>query len=246
MFSALLAERRERTDAEHVVVTDVCCSYGVNAALMNHDLEMADLFDHYADPQMDGRTRAQVLDADLQFFAKRRHEDPVGVVGLDIAGNAVSYGVDAGLLEHGAAVNLEEQAPGRALREALADTDLVTITGGVGYISETTFGRILGAIDAGQQPWVAAFALRWVDYTPVAEVLRASGLVTERVEGELFRQRRFRDDTEREYALRELRERGVDPSGVEDTGFFYANLMVSRPAAEVRARPAEEMLAGVR
>jgi len=246
VFAALLAARRERTDRERPVVTDLCCSYGVNAALMNHDLGMDDLFEHYADPGLDGCTKEELLAADAQFFADRRHENRVTAVGVDIAANAVSYGVDAGLLDHGAGVNLEEQAPGAALRRAVADTDLVTITGGVGYITEKTFDRILSAAETKPKPWVAAFALRWVDYEPVAEVLAAGGLATERVEGKLFRQRRFLDDAEREYALRELRERGIDPTGVEDNGYFYANLFVSRPAEEVRARPVAEMLAGAR
>lgn len=245
VFAALLAERRERTDEERLVVTDLCCSYGVNAALMNHDLEMNDLFEHYADPRLARCTKEQLLAADDRFFGERRHENPVTVVGVDIAANAVSYGLDAGLLDHGAGVSLEEQAPGTALRRAVADTDLVTITGGVGYITEKTFERVLDAAEAKPTPWVASFALRWVDYDPVADVLAANGLATERVEGEFFRQRRFRDDEEREYTLSELRERGIDPTGVEDDDHFYANLYVSRPVEEVRARPVAELLAGV-
>lgn len=246
VFAALLAERRERTGGAHPVVTDLCCSYGVNAALMNHDLQMDDLFEHYADPRLDGCTREDLLAEDSRFFEEHRHEDPVTVVGVDIAANAVSYGIGAGLLDHGASVNLEEQAPGAALRRAVTDTDLVTITGGVGYITEKTFERILDATETKPTPWVASFALRWVDYEPVANVLAANGLATERVEGELFRQRRFLDEDERDYTLRELRDRGIDPTGVEDDDHFYANLYVSRPAEEVRARPVAELLAGVR
>lgn len=246
VFAALLAERRERIDEAHAVVTDLCCSYGINAALMNHDLEMDDLFEHYADPRLDGCTKEQLLAADSQFFEERRNEDRVTVIGVDIAANAVAYGVDAGLLDHGASVNLEEHAPGAALRRAVTDTDLVTITGGVGYITERTFERVLDATKTKPTPWVASFALRWVDYDPVANVLAANGLATERVEGELFRQRRFRDDEERDYTFSELRKRGIDPTGVEDDDHFYANLFVSRPVEEVRARPVAELLAGVR
>jgi len=246
VFAAILAERRERAAKQRPVVTDLCCSYGVNAALINHDLGMDDLFEHYADPGLDRCTTEELLAADARFFAERRHQDPVTVVGVDIAAKAVSYAVDAGLLHHGDIANLEEQMPGLALRRAVADTDLVTVTGGVGYITEKTFERILGAAETRPKPWVVAFALRWVDYERVAEVLAAHGLATERVEGELFRQRRFRDDAEREYTLGELCERGVDPTGVEDQGYFYANLFVSRPPEEVRARPVAEILARAR
>lgn len=250
MFVTLLAERREQTAKEHLVVTDVCCSYGVNAAMMNHDLGLDDLFEHYGDPDLDGCSREEILEADARFFAERRRSTPTAMVGIDIAANAVSYGVEAGLIDHGVVTNLEDEAPSAAARDAIAETDLVTVTGGVGYVTEKTFDRVIGAIDTADtvdtKPWVAAFALRWVDYEPVADVLAAAGLETEHVDHRVFRQRRFRDDAEREYTLRELRERGIDPSGVEDAGWFYANLFVSRPPEHVRARPASELLADTR
>lgn len=243
VFGALLAERRAQRESDDLVVADICCSYGVNAALMNHDVDLDDLFEHYSDPRLDGCTRAEVLEADAQFYGDRRRETAAEVTGFDIAGQAVTYGVDSGLLAHGVDTNLEEATLGRDLGATVADTDLVTITGGVGYVTHRTFSQIVGAVETDRKPWVAAFALRWVDYEPVADVLADAGLETEQVEGAVFRQRRFTDAAEREYALRELRERGVDPTDVEDTGWFHANLFVSRPAADVRGQSASELLA---
>lgn len=243
VFGALLAERREQQGAEDLVVADICCSYGVNAALMNHDVDLEDLFEHYSDPRLDGCTRDEILDADAQFYGERRVDAAAEVIGIDIAGQAVSYGVDAGLLAHGVDTNLEEESLGRDLRPVVADTDVVTITGGVGYVTHRTFSQILGAVETERKPWVVAFALRWVDYEPVADVLADAGLETEQVEGAVFRQRRFSDAAEREYALRELQERGIDPTDVEDTGWFHANLFVSRPSADVRGQSVSELLA---
>ena len=73
--------------------------------------------------------------------------------------------------------------------------DLLTVTGGVGYISERTFGRLLDCIaqgPEGQIPWVAVFALRWVSYEEVSDVLSEYGLVTEKLAGHTFTQLPFR------------------------------------------------------
>jgi hypothetical protein len=40
------------------------------------------------------------------------------------------------------------------------------------------------------------------------------------------------DEAEREAALREVCGRGLDPAGMEDTGRYYADFYLSRPAAE--------------
>ena len=87
------------------------------------------------------------------------------VVGVDVVPNAVSYGIRSGVLDAGFAENLEENEPTGALRLAISGADLLTVTGGVGYISERTFGRLLDCMTEGPEgriPWVAVFALRWI------------------------------------------------------------------------------------
>ena len=44
----------------------------------------------------------------------------------------------------------------------------MTVTGGIGYITERTVGRVLDA--AHDTPWVAALCRRWVDFDPIAQV----------------------------------------------------------------------------
>lgn len=55
-------------------------------------------------------------------------------------------------------------------------------------------------------------------------------------------QRRFRDTEEAESVLRTLRLRGLDSAGLESEGHLYAELFVSRPAAEVEARPLDQLV----
>jgi hypothetical protein len=238
----LLDERRRQAGTDQPVVTDLCCSYGINAALMNHDLRIGDLYERYCDPVVDAYTPDELARADVRFFEAHRTDATAEVVGIDVAHNAVSYGVASGLLGEGASENLEQLPPSAGLSRAVADTDIITVTGGVGYVSEQTFSHLLAAVDTEPRPWVAAFALRWVDYEPIADTLAAAGLVTEHVEGAEVRQRRFADDSEREYVLDELGERGIDPEGLEDTGWYFANFFLSRPAADVREAPAPALL----
>lgn len=130
--------------------------------------------------------------------------------------------------------------PSPALADFTADVDLVTVTGGVGYIGAATLARILRAASS-PPPWIAAFALRMVPYGPIAAALADHGLVTETLSA-TFPQRRFATPDERDYVLRELEEAGVGLAG-EEAGHYLAVAHVSRPVGEADT-PVDDLLSG--
>ena len=247
VFQALLTALRSRRQGAGVAplrVLDLCCSYGVNAALMRCDVSLDELFDHYASPALADASPAELARVDQAYYAERRRLDAVRVYGLDVAGHAVAYGCRVGLLDGGWAQDLEAGDPSRQLTDHLDGVDLVITTGGVGYITERTFGRVLGARRDGSTPWVAAFVLRMFSYARITSTLAQHGLVTEQLTGVTFPQRRFASAAEREVALREVSGRGLDPAGLEDTGRYHADFYLSRPAADVAQQPLVELLDG--
>ena len=238
-------KRGEQGDDRGIGVVDVCCSYGINAALLKHETTLDDLYARYGSAETAALSSAELAEDDAAFYRERRTETAPRVVGVDVAQNAVSYGVRSGLLDGGFAENLEEDEPSEALGRAVAGTELVTVTGGVGYVSERTFGKLLDRATDGSEgrvPWVAAFALRWVSYEEISDVLSGYGLVTEKLSGHTFTQRRFTGDEERDYVLGELASMGVDASGKEEDGWYHADFYLSRPAGEA-GTPIEELLA---
>ncbi|WP_338058588.1 hypothetical protein [Streptomyces noursei] len=241
IFRALAdALQQHRGDGRPLRVVDLCCSYGVNAALLNHRVTLDDLYHRYADAGRDAPEGDRLAQEDRAFYAALRRPGAARVTGIDAAERAVGYAVAAGLLDQGFAANLEADAPAPELCRALEGTDLITVTGGVGYITARTFARLFDCIAA--PPWVAAFVLRTVSYRPVSALLARAGLVTERLTTRSFRQRRFADEAERRAALDALSARGLTVGGKEADGFYHAELYVSRPAADVAALPLAELL----
>lgn len=210
-------------------VLDLCCSYGVNAALMRHELTIDDLFRRYQDTAVDELSPEQLQESDRQFYAGRLRPDAPRVLGLDLAVNAIGYATKVGLLAHGWAENLENDDPSPALVDAVRDVDLITITGGVGYVTERTFDRLLSVFPAGHKPTVAAFVLRRYSYDAIAEVLAGHGLVTEQEAGRTYPQRRFVDQQEQDATLRALETLGIDPAGKESDGRYHADFFCSTP-----------------
>jgi SAM-dependent methyltransferase len=239
----LVQRRRERLDREDVVVLDLCCSYGINAALLNHDLTLDALYSRYGSPELAALSSDELAVADRAFYGKHRRSDPVRVVGIDVADQAVAHAQCVGLRWAGSRENLEIEDPSTALADLLTGVDLITVAGGIGYITERTFDRVLKHASAEDGCWVAAFALRWVPYEGIAEVLARYGLATEQLSGHTFRQRRFADDTERDYVLGKLENMGIDPAGKEAEGWYHSNFYLSCPAEHNRPS-LRELLSG--
>jgi len=145
-------------DSSPVTVLDLCCSYGINAALMRCALSIDDLFARYADSSLDGLSSAELIASDRNFYAERLRPQPVRVLGLDLASNAIGYAREVKLLDDGWAEDLETNDPSPELAAAVGEVDLITITGGVGYITARTFDRLLSVPGTRPKPLVAASA----------------------------------------------------------------------------------------
>lgn len=209
-------------------VLDVCCSYGINAALLRFEVDLASLGARAADPARAGVSPDDVVAADAELFSALPRRADRQVFGLDASKPAVDYAVSTGLLAAGWAENLEEADPSPSLVAALGGVSLVLCTGGVGYVGPATFERLVAhAPDA----WVLAFVLRVFPYDDVAAALADHGLVTEKLPG-TFPQRRFADSAEAAAALHDVTARGLDPAGREADGWFHAEAYLSRPARE--------------
>ena len=220
-------------------VLDICCSYGVNAALLNHDVELQDLYDHYGQVSADVDS-SSLAGMDRRWFGERRRADAIQTVGLDVADNAVRYATDVGLLDRAVVADLETNPADDGAIETLGTADLVTITGGIGYIGEKTLRAVVEA-SGDEPPWIAAFSLRWIDFEPIGTSLDEVGLVTEQVPGYCVPQRRFADEQERQAALTGLRQRGLDPSAELRSDAHCAELLLVRPPEAARDCPIDDI-----
>ncbi|GAA4012949.1 class I SAM-dependent methyltransferase [Allokutzneria multivorans] len=205
-------------------VLDIGCSYGINAALLNHGATMEDLYDRYADPEVADWSTGKLAERDR---IKSTRQGNAWIVGLDSSRPALDYGLTAGFLDDAVCADLENKDLTEEQREQLAGTDLVISTGCIGYVGARTIAKV-AELD---QPLMAHFVLRMVPFDPVEDALRELGYETERVDG-VFRQRRFISAEEQEQVLETLRAVGVDPRGFEDTGWLYAQLHLCRPSGQ--------------
>jgi SAM-dependent methyltransferase len=219
-------------------VLDVCCSYGINAALIRYNVSYDTLTKYYANSKLPPEKQ---ISADKQFFASRLHRPDVIVFGLDIAPSAIHYATSTGLIANGWAENLEVADPSSDLNVALRDIGLIICTGGIGYVSAATFERIAAAVDDPADLWIVALVARTFSFDDVAATVLKYGLVTEKLPGVVFRQRRFTSPEEQNGAISQITSRGLDVR-LESDGWFCAECYLVRPSADASRRPITEFL----
>ncbi|MPY79686.1 MAG: class I SAM-dependent methyltransferase [Actinophytocola sp.] len=229
-FAKLVDDYRQARDVTTCQIVDIGCSYGINAALLNCDLTMDELYDRYCDDAVTSVSRAELLRQDRQLVRARGGLDRHRFVGLDVSQPALAYAREAGFLDADVKADLEAHDPTEQQRARIAGADLVISTGCLGYVTGTTLERVVTA--AGERrPWMAHFVLRMFPFEPVADLFTRLGYDTIPVDG-VFKQRRFADEQEQTRMLDTLRARGVDPDGLETDGWLYAQLFLSLPRGE--------------
>ncbi len=242
IFQKLISHLRRRSN-DTVHVLDLGCSYGVNAALLKHDLSMSELYEHWGNKALSEVTPEEIVASDRRYFDDLDEPEDIEVIGLDQAESAVTFAEQAGLLDEGFAVNLEtEPLPGPA-QEDLAPVDLVMSTGCVGYVTEKSFDRLLPAVTQGRPAWIGNFVLQLFPFDAIEATLKDWGYVTEKLQGQTFAQRRFASTDEQERVVGQLRERGIDTTGEETESHLLAEFYLSRPIKEVAETPVERLFA---
>lgn len=238
----IMAARSARRPADgEPTLLDVGCSYGINAALARFPLSFRDLQRRYSRREVTALTSDELAALDRRYFEGWPRRTGSRMVGLDISAPAIAYARRVGLIDAGVAADLEARALEPDEAAILSRADVILSTGAIGYVTEQTFDRLLDAASA-RSPWVVSFVLRMFPFDRLEAAFARRGLVTEKLTGATFVQRRFRDAEEFERTLAGLSALNLDVTGLEADGLLHAELFVSRPEADARAAPLDELV----
>ncbi len=221
-------------------VLDVGCSYGINAAVNRYPLGVSDLRHRYSRREIMGLTSPETMSLDRAYFAGWPEISRSRFLGLDVSGPAVRYACAVGLIDQGVVANLEEKPLSPEDACILGQADVILSTGAVGYVTEKTFAPLVDA--AATPPWVISFVLRMFPFDALEAAFAERGMVTERLSGATFVQRRFRDAEEFEKTLAAVEDRGLDTAGLEADGLLQAELFLSRPEADASRQPRDQVV----
>lgn len=236
---AVAALRRLRL-TETVTVLDLCAGYGVNSALLKCRLSMQDLYERLASPQARAAGQERIA-ADAQWFRQRRREEAgVRVIAQDVARHALDYSRTVGLADATVAINLEECVPAAAEAALLGSADLIVVTGGLSYIGERTFRRVLEV--SRRRPWAIYFPLRHTDTEAVDEAFEDAGHVVETAKRPIAH-RLFASAEERHRVRANVLARTAAGEAPPSQTHLEALAKLARPQDELFLPPFDEIIA---
>lgn len=227
-----LAEQLYEKLQRPINVLDIGSSYGINSALMKHDLVMSELDDFFLAKDEPSITQTK------QFFEKQSQNDHLNFYQIDISNPDLVFSENSGLCEKGICINLETD--NSKLAKELPDVDLIIATGCIGYIGYKAFSNLFEVIKNQKAyssisepqnitPIFAFSVLRMFDMEEIKKTFDYYGYSLINSDIEPIPQRQFSDDGEHHQTLSLLDSKGIDTKKYEDDGHFYADFYVASP-----------------
>jgi len=228
-FYMSLAEQLYKKLSRPINILDIGSSYGINAALMKHDLEMSDLDDFFLTEENTN------VEQTKQFFEKLPSKDYLKFYQIDISDPALQFSEEVKLCTKGICINLETES--LPIKE-LPSFDMIIATGCIGYIGYKAFSNLFELIKKQQtkysqteidKPIFAFSVLRIFDMEKIQQTFDDFGYSLVKTDLGPIRQRQFFDSDEKSQTVSLLHEKGIDPKDFEDDGHFYAHFYIASP-----------------
>lgn len=227
-------------------VLDFACGYGVNGALLDHDVTLTELFEHYCGPASEALGWPAFRERDRGFFAEHRRPEPAfEICGVDVAENAVAYSLDAGLLDEGFVVDLTRGSDEPWLPDTLAELDLILETGAHGEHLTAALDRILAASGPSKRPWILMCSRPDFDYGPLHRMLHGHDYVVEQITSRPHRFRRLIGPREKADIFKNVRALGADPADHFEDEHFLVHLLLARARRDVERWPLARLLQAI-
>ena len=225
----LLLEKKR--DSQPIHMLDVGCSYGMGSAFVKYGCsfdEMVGFFSTRAPEEPEA-----ACDATRNWLEVTPQPYDICSVGLDSSEPAISFAMNAGMLDHGIVRDFENSKDRLTVEEIswLRRCDLLISTGAIGYITNRTITQVLENFgkDCSYEyaPIAVLTCLRMFDTTPIENAFESNSFKFEKVPGIMLPQRSFANKNEKKEILKILHNKVVDTSQWEDHGKLYAELFIA-------------------
>ena len=209
-------------------ILDLGSSYGINSALISHDLTMAKLDDFFLE---ENPSKEQARD----FFQNLPKKKSMNFYQIDISKPALEFSESVGLCKKGLCVNLEDSS---MQLEELPPIDIVIATGCIGYIGYKAFANLFENIkleshssesSVSLTPIFAFSVLRIFDMKKIQKTFDYYGYSLVKTDLKPIQQRCFSDYDEKMQTISLLNNKGIGTKRYENDGHFYSDFYVASP-----------------
>lgn len=223
-----LAERMSNYLRRPLRILDLGSSYGINSALMNYELVMGELDDFFVNHGSPSINETQ------NFFDELPNKNPKFEFYLvDTSSPALEFAKKSGLCQDSFCVNMEKENISPQFAQTLNKIDLIISTGCIGYVGWKSFEKLFDFIEKYSRSPLPVFAFTVLRIFPMDEIeniFEKNNFKLVKTKVGPLRQRRFYSDDEMKKSVDLLNKRGIDTSGLEEKGYYFADFYVGGPS----------------
>ena len=220
---------------------DFGCGFGAIGALLRHEIDMPDLYRHYAGAWRPAEGRANWEPDRAAFAARRRQDSGFEIGGLDLAANALDYARHLGFIDRAFAEDVVTHPPSPALERYLAGVDIVIESGAIGPFLAGAVEHLLRAVPSRSPSWFLYCPRPDVDWVPLDALWEEAGYETAVCMRAPAPYRKPLSDGERDQILHLSAQFGRRPHEAIAAGYIQVEMKLARPRRE-RERPGLEAL----
>lgn len=208
-------------------ILDLGSSYGINSALLNHQLIMSELDNYFIEDNPDPSIKST-----QNFFEDLPNDDSnLEFYLIDTSKPALNFAQNAGLCKDTFCVNLEKDSVSSQFAKTMNEIDLIISTGCVGYIGWKSFEKMFSSIvkSRGPFPIFAFTVLRIFPLDDIERVFRENEFELIKTRIGPLKQRKFHNEKEKEKTIKLLKSRGLETENLEESGYYFADFYVAGP-----------------
>lgn len=223
-----LAERMVNYLKRPIKILDIGSSYGINSALLNHELVMTELDDFF-----ENNPQPSIVEVQNFFDGLPNNNPNFQFYLVDTSLPALEFAEKVGLCEGSFCINMEKEKISTEFKQTLQDIDLIISTGCIGYIGWKSFEKIFNSLGKDNENTIPVFAftvLRIFQVDEIENVFRKNNFELIKTKIGPLKQRRFYNNSEMKKSLELLKQRGINTEGLEEEGYYFADLFVGGPS----------------
>jgi hypothetical protein len=228
------SQRQELFDNGEMWAIDVGCGYATNAAGLRHGIDPQGLYVRYADPEIAALEADALHHSDRDYFAST-NTGAAHIAGVDIAHDALMYGMGAGLLSAAFSDDLTKGKPSPELTDIIGKTAVVMESGVPIFILPYILESILSVATEENRPWLVTAPPRYTDLTIYHEILNKHGYVLQQAHPDSLPHRQFSSDQEKEDVIADQTAMGLDNHLEDAEGYIRVELYLARPEADAQS-----------
>ena len=206
-------------------ILDIGCGFAVNAAGLKHRIDPLDLYAYYHRSTFSNQSINSLYASDRHYFNGLK-KTSLCIAGIEVASNALNYGLKTGLLDEGFCIDLSKTSPCEKLTSILNQCQVIIESGTPIEVLPYVIDNLLANCTADVKPKIVTAPPCFADISVYKEILKKHDYILEPFSKGNLPHRLFASKQEKANVLRAEQNQGLTINRGKLENYILATLYI--------------------